>query len=82
MDLFDLTPEQRNVLVTACDAQGLDTSYASFLAQHIDAADSSWRTCCHSSCDPCVETLGRAVDHARRKLCIQPEGLPETRPEA
>ena len=75
MDLFDLQPAKRRALQNACAKEGLDVSYASFVAQHIDVADASWRTCCSSNCDPCVKTLGRAVDRARRDLGLSPPGL-------
>ena len=75
MDLFDLPAKDRLALTQACAAEGLDPSYVSFVARHLDAADASWRWCCGSSCDQCVQTLGRAVDRARRALCLQPPGL-------
>jgi len=75
MDLFALPPEDREVLVAACVKQGLDESYASFVAQHLDAADDSWRWCCGSNCDPCVQQLARAVDQARSDLRLPPTGL-------
>ncbi len=43
----------------------VDTSYAAFVLQHLDAADATWRWCCGSNCDPCVQRLGRVVDRAR-----------------
>ncbi|HEB51844.1 MAG TPA: hypothetical protein ENI87_01180 [bacterium] len=54
---------------------GLDESYQSFVARHLDADDARWRWCCGSNCDPCVHTLGRAVDQARQTLGIYPPGL-------
>ena len=74
MDLFDLDHDQRRKLAEHCAAEGLDPSYASFVATHLDAADKSWRWCCSSNCDPCVTQLGRAVDRARRALDVWPEG--------
>ncbi|MCK5942456.1 MAG: hypothetical protein KAI24_10835 [Planctomycetes bacterium] len=75
MDLFDLSPEARSTITAACAAEGVDESYASFVAQHLDAADDTWRWCCSSNCDPCVSALGRAVDRARRELGLGPPGL-------
>ena len=72
MDLFDLDREARRALGDACAAEGLDESYASFVARHVEAADATWRWCCSSSCDPCVNQLGRAVDRARALLGIEP----------
>lgn len=43
----------------------VDASYAAFVLQHLDAADATWRWCCGSNCDPCVQRLGRVVDRAR-----------------
>lgn len=45
--------------------EGVDGSYLAFVARHLDAADDTWRWCCHSNCDPCVTRLGRVVDRAR-----------------
>ena len=72
MDLFDLDQQARRLLAEACAAEGLDESYASFVARHLDAADTTWRWCCGSSCDPCVQALGRAVDPARAALGVLP----------
>jgi len=52
--------------------QQLDASYAAFVAQHLAVPDARWRWCCGSSCDPCVQRLGRAVDRVRRELGIAP----------
>jgi hypothetical protein len=75
MEFFDLTISQRKVVAAACSSEGLDESYTSFVARHLDTSDSSWRWCCGSNCDPCVQSLGRAVDRSRRELGIQPPGL-------
>ena len=77
MDLFDLSPDQRETVQESCRLEGVDQSYASFVASHLDIADNGWRWCCGSSCDPCVNALGRAVDRARRALCLTPPGLPD-----
>ncbi|MGC6488307.1 MAG: hypothetical protein ACON4Z_11725 [Planctomycetota bacterium] len=73
MDLFDLDHDARRHLAAACAAEGLDESYASFVARHLDLADATWRWCCSSSCDPCVNQLGRAVDRARSQLGVAPD---------
>lgn len=49
-----------------CTQSGIDPSCAQFAMQHIDKPDQDWRWCCGSNCDPCVETLGRLVDLARK----------------
>jgi hypothetical protein len=63
----------------------IDASYVTFVARHVDAADSTWRWCCGSNCDPCVERLGRVVDQTRQDLCWSPDrapGLPAPEPGA
>jgi hypothetical protein len=72
MDLFDLDARARESLAEICAAEGVGESYASFVARHLDVDDASWRWCCGSSCDPCVQALGRAVDRARAALGVLP----------
>ncbi len=76
MDLFDLPPDDRRALAEICAKEGVDESYASFVAKHLDAADKTWRWCCSSNCDPCVTQLGRAVDPARARLNVWPDDAP------
>ncbi len=45
--------------------QQLDPGYQRFVLEHLDRDDASWRWCCGSSCDPCVQKLGAAVDAVR-----------------
>ncbi len=52
--------------------EGVASSYARFVAQHLHEPDDRWRWCCGSNCDPCVDRLGRLVDAARQRLGIQP----------
>ncbi|MDQ3034613.1 MAG: hypothetical protein M3Y87_19545 [Myxococcota bacterium] len=47
---------------------GLPADYAAEIRARLDAPDESWRSCCGGFCDPCVLTLGRAVDRARALL--------------
>ncbi|MCR9246834.1 MAG: hypothetical protein NXI31_17515 [bacterium] len=54
------------------DKEGVDRSYVHFILQHVERPDQQWRNCCHSSCDPCVERLGRLVDRARQILDVAP----------
>ena len=77
MDLYALSPEDRLSVAAACAKEGVDESYASFVAEHLDATDDSWRWCCGSSCDPCVQALSRAVDRARIALGILPPAQPD-----
>ena len=76
MDLYALSPDDRLLVAAACSKEGVDESYASFVAEHLDAVDDSWRWCCGSSCDPCVHALSRAVDRARTALGIVPPKSP------
>ncbi|MFK7742384.1 MAG: hypothetical protein AB8H80_18870 [Planctomycetota bacterium] len=71
MEWFDLSPDDRDKLSSACKAEGVEDSYTSFVARHLDMPDRGWRWCCGSSCDPCVQSLGRAVDRARKVLGIE-----------
>ncbi|MFN3240257.1 MAG: hypothetical protein ACE37K_01965 [Planctomycetota bacterium] len=82
MDLFDLDADARQKLAEICAHEGIDESYASFVARHLDAEDASWRWCCGSNCDPCVTTLGRAVDRARHALRLGPGGVSGGTPSA
>lgn len=72
MDAFRLRDDQRAAIARLCADEGVDPSYVAFVAQKLDAADASWRWCCGSQCDPCVERLGRVVDRARRVVRIEP----------
>ena len=56
--------------------EGLDPSYAAFVVRHLHADDGTWRWCCGSSCDPCVQRLGRVVDRVRQAVCMQRIELP------
>lgn len=55
---------------------GVEASYVAFVARHVDEPDAGWRWCCGSSCDPCVQALGRVVDAAREVLSIRPPDAP------
>ncbi len=57
-------------------AEGVDASYLVFVARHATEPDATWRWCCGSKCDPCVERLGRVVDQTRMALAISPSGIP------
>ena len=77
MDPFQLSPAARAKIAQLCRAEGVDESYGTFVAQHLDVNDDRWRWCCSSNCDPCVERLGRVVDRARRALQMPGPGLPK-----
>jgi len=55
-------------------AERIDPSYLAFVRRHLTEPDATWRWCCGSNCDPCVERLGRVVDAARRLLGVVPTG--------
>ncbi len=57
-----------------CRQKGLDPGYVQFALQHRQKPDDDWRWCCGSNCDPCVEVLGRLVDHARKLTGLLPDG--------
>lgn len=58
---------------------GVDESYYAFVARHVDADDATWRWCCNSNCDPCVNSLARVVDRARGELALPDDGAPAPR---
>jgi len=58
------------------EAEHIDPSYLVFVRAHLRRSDATWRWCCGSHCDPCVEGLGRVVDAVRGQLGISKEGLP------
>lgn len=57
-----------------CTQNGLDAGYVQFALQHLRLPDDDWRWCCGSKCDPCVQLLGRLVDHARTLAGLGPDG--------
>lgn len=60
----------------ALAAAGVCSSYLAFVVRHLALPDATWRSCCGSQCDPCVQRLGLAVDRARQELGICPPVLP------
>lgn len=65
-----MNQQQREQVEAACRAEGIDDTYTAFVARHLTVPDRGWRWCCGSSCDPCVQALGRAVDRSRQALCL------------
>lgn len=65
MDPASLPADAKALLVDWLAEEAVDASYIAFIARHLDADDSTWRWCCGSHCDPCVQRLGRVVDRAR-----------------
>ncbi len=60
------SPDDIDAIVDRALAEmGLDPTYRSSIRRLHDCGNDQWRNCCGSGCDPCVETLGRAVDRVR-----------------
>jgi hypothetical protein len=69
-----LPPDATAALHAGLAGERLDPSYATFVLRHVAADDATWRWCCGSSCDPCVQRLGRVVDRVRHALCPRGTG--------
>lgn len=50
---------------------GLRDTQRGFVVQYLYVDPVEWMSCCGSYCDPCVQTIGRAVQKTRELL-----GLP------
>ncbi|MEO6596714.1 MAG: hypothetical protein ABIP94_18360 [Planctomycetota bacterium] len=77
MDPHSLDAATATQLRALLAAEGVDASYLAFVTRHATEPDETWRWCCGSNCDPCVERLGRVVDAARPILGVAP-GAPIT----
>jgi hypothetical protein len=80
MDPAKLTADARARIAGWLADERVDASYTAFVAHHLDRDDATWRWCCGSACDPCVQRLGRVVDRARHDLCSRrdsPPGVPD-----
>lgn len=55
-------------LLDALTQAGIHPAYREAVRRCVDEPDAQWRYCCGSSCDPCVEQMGRAVDAFRSHL--------------
>ena len=53
---------------------GLSDAQRGFVTQYLHVDPIEWMSCCGSYCDPCVQTIGRAVERTRDVL-----GLPRWR---
>lgn len=76
MEPSDLSPAAAARITALLVDASIDASYLAFVARHIDADDRTWRWCCGSNCDPCVQGLGRVVDQARQLLGSPPDRPP------
>jgi len=71
-------PEPADFETAVCTmlrAESVDPSYLAFVRRHLHEPDATWRWCCGSNCDPCVERLGRVVDRAR--MLLDPPATPQ-----
>ncbi len=68
MDAMTLSEAAKTRICTWLAAEQVDSSYLAFVVRHLQAEDSTWRWCCGSNCDPCVQRLGRVVDQTRQFL--------------
>jgi hypothetical protein len=55
------------VLLDALTQAGIHPAYREAVRRYAAEPDAQWRYCCGSSCDPCVEQIGRAVDAYRAR---------------
>jgi hypothetical protein len=58
VDLTSIDADTRARIELLLAAEGVDASYAAFVARHATELDEGWRWCCGSHCDPCVQRLG------------------------
>lgn len=70
-----LDPDEKKRVDDAIDEgvrfAGLRDTQRGFVEAYLHADPAEWMSCCGSYCDPCVQTIGRAVQRAREVL-----GLP------
>jgi hypothetical protein len=76
LDPAALPADATAAMARALADEALDPSYAAFVVRHLHEDDGTWRWCCGSHCDPCVERLGRVVDRVRRALAGTKNGVP------
>jgi hypothetical protein len=69
MDLGSGDAATRLQIVAWLGEEGVDPSYVAFVVRHATEPDATWRWCCGSNCDPCVQRLGRVVDRVRQARC-------------
>ncbi len=66
--ITEVTPVVERAIARAMQENGLETGYRVFVVQYLTRADSTWRRCCDSGCEPCVMQLARVVDRTRELL--------------
>lgn len=69
MDLGSDDAATRQQIAAWLGEEGVDPSYVAFVVRHANEPDATWRWCCGSHCDPCVQRLGRVVDRVRQARC-------------
>lgn len=62
---------EHDAITTGLAWAGLRESQRGLVVAYLHRDPVEWRSCCGSSCDPCVLRIGNAVDKAREAL-----GLP------
>jgi hypothetical protein len=74
-EAIELDPAERARIDAAIDEgvryAGLSDTQRGFVVMYLHRDPVEWLSCCGSYCDPCVQTIGRAVERARHVL-----GLP------
>lgn len=50
----------------------LRESQRGLVVAYLHRDPSEWKSCCGSSCDPCVLRIGLAVDRARERMGLPP----------
>ncbi len=72
LDTPDPSGERRDAIEQALAYAGLRPSQRGLIERYLEQHPDDWMSCCGSCCDPCVLTIGLAVDRARSLL-----GLPD-----
>lgn len=67
-----MNSEEEAILLQACTYAGLAPSQVGFVRLYLHRDESEWASCCGSYCDPCVQTILRAVVRARELLAARP----------
>jgi hypothetical protein len=69
-------PSDDEAIGAGASFAGLDASQHGYVRAYLRMDKREWFFCCSSACDPCVRTIGRAVDHARGLLGLPIEADP------
>jgi hypothetical protein len=66
-DARPTSEQDEDVLLAALAQAGVHPAYREAVRRCAEEPDEQWRFCCGSSCDPCVQQIGRAVDAYRER---------------